>query len=123
MPSGSDAAGAAHLFAALADETRLRLMARLCDEGPLSIARLTRGSEITRQAVTKHLRLMEGTGLVRCRRRGREAVWQLDPRPLEDARHYLETISSQWDAALTRLRNFVEEGPADGDRRDVPPRP
>ncbi len=110
MPNGSDAAGAAHLFAALADETRLRLMARLCDEGPLSIARLTRGSEITRQAVTKHLRLMEGTGLVRCRRRGREAVWQLDPRPLEDARRYLETISSQWDAALTRLRNFVEDG-------------
>ncbi len=100
----------AHLFAALGDETRLRLVARLCDEGPLSIARLTAGSKITRQAVTKHLHVMEESGLVRSRHRGRESVWQLDQRRLEEARRYLDIISSQWDAALLRLREFVENG-------------
>jgi DNA-binding transcriptional ArsR family regulator len=105
-----NSAGSAHLFAALGDETRLRLVARLCEEGPMSIIRLTAGSNVTRQAITKHLRVMEGSGLVRSRRHGRESVWQLDRRRLEDARRYLDTISRQWDAALLRLRAFVEEG-------------
>jgi len=100
--------GSAHLFAALGDETRLRLVGRLCDGGPASIARLTEGSRVTRQAITKHLRVMERSGLVRCARRGRESVWQLDQRRLADARRYLDTISQQWDAALLRLRDFVE---------------
>jgi DNA-binding transcriptional ArsR family regulator len=99
----------AHLFAALGDETRLRLVSRLCDGGPLSITRLTEGSNVTRQAVTKHLRVMEGSGLVRCARRGRESVWQLDRRRLEEARRYLGMISRQWDDALLRLRKFVED--------------
>jgi hypothetical protein len=63
---------------------------------------------VTRQAITKHLRVMERSGLVRCARRGRESVWQLDQRRLADARRYLDTISQQWDAALLRLRDFVE---------------
>jgi DNA-binding transcriptional ArsR family regulator len=83
---------------------------RLCDGGPLSIARLTEGSSVTRQAITKHLRVMEGSGLVRSTRHGRESVWQLDQRRLEDARRYLDTISKQWDDALLRLREFVEDG-------------
>jgi len=97
------------LFAALGDPTRLRLVARLCDGGPMSIARLTDGSKISRQAITKHLRVMEGSGLLRSTRRGRERVWQVDHRRLEEARHYLDTISKQWDDALLRLRDFVEQ--------------
>jgi DNA-binding transcriptional ArsR family regulator len=99
----------APVFAALGDQTRLRLVARLCDDGPLSITRLTAGSKVTRQAITKHLRVMEGAGLVRSRRHGRESVWQLEQRRLADARHYLNLISKQWDEALGRLRDLVEE--------------
>lgn len=98
------------LFAALGDDTRLRLVARLCDGGPSSITRLTTGSKLTRQAITKHLRVMEGSGLVHSVRNGRESVWKLDRRRLEEARRYLDTISKQWDAALLRLREFVENG-------------
>jgi hypothetical protein len=76
----------------------------------MSITRLTEGSNVTRQAITKHLRMMEGSGLVRGTRHGRESVWQLDQRRLEDARRYLEMISKQWDDALLRLREFVEDG-------------
>jgi DNA-binding transcriptional ArsR family regulator len=103
--------GSAHLFAALGDETRLGLVSRLCDHGPMSITRLAAGSSVTRQAITKHLRVMEGSGLVRCRRRGRESIWQLDWRRLGDARRYLDSISRHWDDALHRLREFVEDRP------------
>jgi DNA-binding transcriptional ArsR family regulator len=99
----------APLFAALGDKTRLRLVSRLCSHGPMSITRLTAGSKVTRQAITKHLRVMEEAGLVQSRRHGRESVWQLEVQPLEDARRYLDLISKQWDDALGRLRSFVEE--------------
>jgi len=99
----------APLFAALGDETRLRLVARLCDDGPQSITRLTAGSRVTRQAITKHLRVMEAAGLVRSIRRGRESVWRLERRRLRVARRYLDIISRHWDDALERLRDFVEE--------------
>ena len=101
--------GSALLFAALGDKMRLRLVSRLCDDGPMSISRLTAGSRVTRQAITKHLRVMQEAGLVRSRRHGRESLWQLDVQPLEDARRYLDLISKQWDAALGRLRRFVED--------------
>jgi DNA-binding transcriptional ArsR family regulator len=100
----------APVFAALGDDVRLRLVARLAGEGPLSIARLTEGEEVTRQAVTKHLHVLERAGLVESARNGRENVWQLEPRRLVDARQQLETISRSWDEALERLRSFVEEG-------------
>ena len=106
MPGDSSRA---HLFAALGDEVRLRIVVRLCHDGPTSITGLTEGSSVTRQAVTKHLRVMEKAGLVRCTRRGRESVWRLEQRRLEEARRYLDTISAQWDNALERLRKFVEE--------------
>jgi DNA-binding transcriptional ArsR family regulator len=93
-----------NLFAALGDETRLRLVFRLCDHGPMSITRLTAGSKVTRQAITKHLRVMQQAGLVRSARHGRETIWQLDQRRLKDARRYLNQISKQWDDALARLR-------------------
>ncbi len=98
----------APLFAALGDETRLRLIFRLCDAGPMSIVSLTEGSSVTRQAITKHLRVMEGAGLVCSRRRGRESIWRLSPQGLQDARRYLDQISRQWDSALGRLRKLVE---------------
>jgi DNA-binding transcriptional ArsR family regulator len=104
-----DLGGSAVLFAALGDQTRLRLVVRLCEAGPMSITRLTAGSRVTRQAIRKHLRVMEEAGLVRSRRRGRESVWQLEQRRLREARRYLAVISRQWDDALERLRKFVEE--------------
>jgi len=101
--------GHAPLFAALGDATRLRLVSRLCRDGPLSITKLTASSDVTRQAISKHLRVMAEAGLVRGARHGRESVWQLEPRRLDEARRYLELISEGWDAALGRLRKFVEE--------------
>ncbi len=101
-------AGAAHLFAALGDETRLKLVARLCTAGPLSITRLTDGTTVTRQAITKHLNVLAGVGIVRGMRSGRERVWELEPRQLDEARRYLDLISQQWDDALGRLRMLVE---------------
>jgi len=99
---------AAPIFAALGDPTRLRLVTQLCQQGPLSIARLTEGSEVTRQAVTKHVRALEEAGLVRESRMGRERVWELRSARLEEVKRYLEAISTQWDGALTRLRALVE---------------
>jgi DNA-binding transcriptional ArsR family regulator len=101
--------GSALLFAALGDKTRLRLVSRLCNGGPMSITHLTAGSRVTRQAISKHLRILEGAGLVRSRRRGRETIWQLERRRLQEARRYLDLISTQWDEALGRLRDLVEE--------------
>jgi DNA-binding transcriptional ArsR family regulator len=99
---------AAPLFAALGDETRLALVSRLAG-GPLSITRLTDGTGITRQAVTKHLTVLAGAGLVRDERHGRERIWQLDAAQFETARRYLDLVSQRWDDALNRLRRYVEE--------------
>ena len=104
----ASAKGSATLFAALGDSTRLRLVSRLCDDGPMSITRLTEGSRVTRQAVTKHLRVMQRAGLVHSTRRGRESVWQLEQLRLEEARRYLDLIAKQWDDALGRLRAAIE---------------
>lgn len=100
---------AAPVFAALGDETRLQLLSRLCDEGPLSITRLTEGARITRQAVTKHLATLESSGLLEAKRSGRERVYQFSPARLQAAGRYLEQVSAQWDDALGRLRAHVEE--------------
>lgn len=107
----------APVFAALGDDTRLRVVARLCEEGPLSITELTAGSSVSRQAVTKHLRVLEGAGLVRGERLGRESLWALEARRLAEARAYLETISREWDDTLERLRAFVES--VDDDAADA----
>lgn len=103
-------ADAAPVFAALGDATRLRLVSRLCAGGPLSIARLTRGARVSRQAVTKHLLALEAAGLVRSGRAGRERIWELKTARLARARHFLDEISNQWDTALERLRLLVETG-------------
>jgi DNA-binding transcriptional ArsR family regulator len=100
---------AAPLFAALGDETRLRVVARLCEEGPLSITSLTHGGGVSRQAVTKHLHVLTVAGLVEAKRDGRESVYELRPERLSEAQRLLSVISHEWDATLDRLRAFVEE--------------
>ena len=99
----------APVFGALGDPTRLRLVASLSARGPQSITGLTRGTKLTRQAVTKHLRVLEGAGLVRGKRLGRESRWELDSAGLDVARGYLDLVSARWDEALERLRDLVEE--------------
>jgi DNA-binding transcriptional ArsR family regulator len=99
---------AAPLFAALGDETRLKLLVRLSTSGPESISRLSAKTPVSRQAVTKHLDVLSRAGLIRGSRRGRERIWEVEPKRLADARLYLDRISRQWDDALDRLRRFVE---------------
>jgi DNA-binding transcriptional ArsR family regulator len=99
---------AAPVFAALGDETRLDLVARLCAGGPMSISRLTAGTEVTRQAVTKHLKVLAGAGLARGTRSGRDHVWEIDAHRLEDARMWLDLIGKQWDDVLKRLEKSLE---------------
>ena len=98
------------MFAALGDTTRLGLVRRLSMEGPLSITRLSEGSGMTRQAITRHLYALGKVGLVRDAREGREHVFSLDLKRLEVARQYLDHVSAQWDAAAARLKAFVEKG-------------
>jgi len=107
-PNAARRDDAAPVFAALGDRTRLRLVRRLCDDGPLSIARLSDGAGVTRQAITKHLNALASAGVVRGTRHGRERIWELQPKRLEAARRYLDDVSVQWDAAIERLRAFVE---------------
>jgi len=96
------------LFAALGDKTRLALVAKLCSGQPASIAQLSVGSRITRQAVTKHLRVLQNAGIVRGVRAGREHRFALDPDSIEEMQHYLDHVSRQWDDALARLKSFAE---------------
>jgi DNA-binding transcriptional ArsR family regulator len=103
-------ARSAPLFAALGDETRLVIVSRLSSGEPLSIVRLSHGTGVTRQAVTKHLLVLAHAGVVRSARAGRERVWALDPSALREAQRNLEHVSAQWEAALGRLKAFVENG-------------
>jgi len=99
----------APVFAALGDPTRLALLVKLAGGQPLSISALAKGSPMTRQAITKHLRVLESAEVVRGLRRGREKLFQFDPRPIGGAKQYLELVSEQWDEALGRLKTFVEK--------------
>jgi DNA-binding transcriptional ArsR family regulator len=107
--SAATVRGAVPIFAALGDETRLRLVARLSTAGPQSIASLTEGEAVTRQAITKHLQVLAGAGIARDLRRGRERLWELEKRPLDEARRCLDIVSREWDEALGRLKAFVED--------------
>jgi len=99
----------APVFAALGDETRLSLVARLSNGQPHSISQLTEGFKLTRQAVTKHLRVLEGAGIVHGVRTGRESRFKFDPDPIKEIKAYLDQVSDQWDQALARLKSFVED--------------
>ena len=98
----------AGVFAALGDPTRLRLVAVLCAGGAFSIAQLTAGTDISRQGVTKHLRVLAAAGVVSDVRAGRERLWQLEPAQIAEAKQTLEIIGRQWEVALGRLKAFVE---------------
>lgn len=98
----------APVFAALGDPTRLALVDRLSRGAPCSISQLTRTSRLTRQAITRHLRVLENAGIVRSRRRGRESRFEFDPESVTNLRNYLGFVSQQWDESLSRLRSFVE---------------
>ena len=98
----------AALFAALGDGTRLEIVSKLADGSQQSITQLTADASVTRQAITKHLRVLETAGLVRSTRAGRETLFALQPRSLEEAQRALAAVSEQWDAALARLKTFVE---------------
>jgi DNA-binding transcriptional ArsR family regulator len=99
----------ASVFIALGDKTRLYLVMRLSHGTPLSISQLTQGRKLTRQAITKHLKILERAGLVRSQYAGRENLFELDTRPFQDMQEYLEFISEQWKQALSRLKSFVED--------------
>lgn len=101
----------AAIFAALGDETRLSLLVKLCDGQRHSIADLTAGTRLTRQAVTKHLRVLERVRMVHGTREGRESLFSFDPQPVIEMKDYLNLVSKQWDEALARLKAFVETDP------------
>ncbi|SRR5579871_1626 len=98
----------ARVFAALGGEPRLLLVAKLCTGEPQSISQLTKGSRLTRQAITKHLRVLENAGIVHSVHEGRESLFKFDPAPIEGAKKYLDLVSEQWDQTLLRLKAFVE---------------
>jgi DNA-binding transcriptional ArsR family regulator len=99
----------APVFAALGDPVRLGMVARLCNDGPLPTIQLQHGTAVSRQAVTKHLRILEDAGIVHSQRVGRDRQWQIAARRLTEIRRYLDQVSAQWDATLERLRRFVED--------------
>jgi len=107
-PASAPAPDLAPVFFALGDRTRLRLIAALCAGGAFSISQLTANTQITRQAVTKHLQVLAGAGLVKDVKVGRERLWQFEPAQLEEARRTLDVIGRQWDQALARLKAAVE---------------
>ncbi len=96
------------VFSALGEETRLRLVLRLSDGSARSISQLTEGTSLTRQGVTKHLRVLESAGVIQSVRTGRENLFELNREPLIEMKEYLEKISVQWDEAVIRLKTFVE---------------
>lgn len=99
----------APVFAALGDETRLSIVGKLSDGRPKSISQLTEGSNITRQAITKHLQVLENVGIVHRLKSGRETLFEFDSQPVTQAKSYLDQVSEQWDKTLSRLKNLLEE--------------
>lgn len=99
----------AHVFAALGDETRLTVVSRLSRGGPASITMLASGFPITRQAVTKHLRILERAGVVSSTPDGREVLWRVEQRPIDRAKRDLDAIARQWEGTLQRLKAFAEK--------------
>ncbi len=99
----------APVFSALGDDTRLALVAKLSSGRRHSISQLAAGSRLTRQAITKHLQVLEGAGIVHSVRAGRESLFEFDPRPIHEVTAYLGLVSKEWDQALDRLKKFVED--------------
>ena len=103
-------AGAAALFAALGDPTRLALLEHLSDRGPASITMLAdRFTAMTRQGVTKHLHVLAAAGVIDGSRQGREQVWALNTARIADAQRHLDLIAREWDDVLSRLKAHIEQ--------------
>lgn len=107
-PSAAKLEQHARMFAALGDQTRLGIVVKLCKNQPQSIAELTQGTNLTRQAITKHLRLLESAGLVESIHVGRETLFEIRTENLAELRGHIDVISQQWEGALERLASFVE---------------
>jgi DNA-binding transcriptional ArsR family regulator len=99
---------AAQVFAALGDPTRLALVSQLCDGSTRSIAQLTEGTKLSRQGITKHLRVLQDAGLVHSEKTGRESLYAYNPQPIHEARSYIDVVSRQWEQSLGRLKSFIE---------------
>src|ERR1700693_3669045 len=99
----------APIFAALGDEMRLRLITALCVGGAMSITPLTSGTDLTREAITKHLDVLAAAGLVRDVKVGRERLWEFESAQLDEAGRSLAAIARQWDRALAKLKRAVED--------------
>ncbi len=99
----------ARLFAALGDKTRLALVARLCSGEPASISQLSEDSKLTRQAITKHLGVLERAGIVSSAYSGRERLFRFESEPIQELQQYLASVSKQWDQTLARLKSRVEK--------------
>lgn len=112
----------AGVFFALGDGTRLSVIARLVAAGALSATALSDGAAVSRQAITKHLQVLEGAGLVSHERHGREVLYAVDARRLDEARAFLDAMSAGWDRAIARLRGMVEAPPRGARRRRPPAR-
>jgi DNA-binding transcriptional ArsR family regulator len=110
---------AADVFFALGDRTRLSVVRKLGSNGALSATALSDGAKVTRQAIVKHLQLLESVGLVTHEKRGREVLYALEPRRLDDARAFLDAVSAGWDRAIERLRQMVEEPAHPSSRREM----
>ena len=95
----------ARVFAALGDKTRLALVAQLCSSEPASISALADDSKITRQAITKHLGVLERAGIVSSVQSGRERLFQFEPEPLDNLQEYLASVSKQWEQASARRKS------------------
>lgn len=108
---------AADLFFALGDRTRLSVVRKLGSGGALSATALSDGAQVTRQAIVKHLQVLEGAGLVTHEKHGREVLYALEPQRLDEARLFLDGISASWDRAIARLRQIVEEPPPPASKR------
>ena len=107
-PSNTKFLAAGVVFAALGEPTRLKIVARLCSDGPASIVRLSDVADVSRQAITKHLSALEAAGLVASRREGRERIWEMKTARLAEVRRHLDEISAQWDRSLGRLQALME---------------
>jgi DNA-binding transcriptional ArsR family regulator len=103
-----DSSTSTRVFAALGDQTRFSVVLRLSRDGPASITRLAEGFPMTRQAITKHLRILERAGVVSSTAEGREILWRVEQRPLTRAKRDLDAIARQWEGTLQRLKSFVE---------------
>lgn len=103
----------APIFAALGDATRLSIVIKLSNGPARSISQLSQDSKLTRQAITKHLRVLESVGIVHSVRAGRESLFELDPEPIKEVKEYLNAVAEQWDQTLSRLKSFVEDDAAE----------